>query len=278
MMRDPKACQRQNDEARADRPLRPRPLPDPVRAQVGIVNGLTQEKVCIPGETFESYIRLKNNGAKEKSDQGLSDRLFVPGRRGSFYDALRGSSCGPMRPGSPSVPKQVTIPGLATTDVKYACRDSRRIQRWSGPAGASSCSRSFRLRLGGQGRGGPGKKIAFGVSQVMRYGVQIVTHFGDTGKRSLKFLKTEISRTRAERPFRSMSRTTARDGCGRSPMSRFTPKRARWREGRGGADAGYSPDVRAGSSWTSVTVPPAPITPSSSSTTRMSRSSGPRSS
>ena len=35
-------------------------------------------------------------------------------------------------------------------------------------------------------------KITFGISQVIRYGAQMITQIGDTGARKLKFLKTRL--------------------------------------------------------------------------------------
>ena len=160
-----------------------------VRAQVGIVNGLTQEKICVPGETFESYIRLKNNGAREETVRVYqTDYSFLADGR-SFYDApgkLERSNAAWIT----FSPKQVTIPAAGTTDVKYSCR----VPADAGRVGTYWSIIMFEvLAAPARGKDGAAKKeIAFGVSQVMRYGVQIVTHFGDSGKRSLKFLKTEL--------------------------------------------------------------------------------------
>jgi len=160
-----------------------------VRAQVGVVNGLTQEKVCAPGENFESYIRLKNNGPKEETIKIYQTDYAFTADGKSFYDApgrLARSNSAWISVGS----KQVTLPGLATTDVKYSCK----IPADANLVGTYWSIIMFEVLPPAQKSksGASGKDIAFGLSQVMRYGVQIVTHFGDTGKRSLKFLKTEM--------------------------------------------------------------------------------------
>ena len=92
-----------------------------VRAQVGIVNGLTQEKICKPGEIFESYIRLKNNGPKEETVKIYqTDYLFSADGK-TFYDAP-GKVARSNAAWIAVAPKQLTIAGLATVDVKYACK------------------------------------------------------------------------------------------------------------------------------------------------------------
>ena len=160
-----------------------------VRAQVGIVNGLTQEKICKPGETFESYIRLKNNGPKEETVKIYqTDYLFSADGK-TYYDAP-GKVARSNAAWIAVSPKQVTLPGLATLDVKYACKI---------PASESLIGTYWSIIMlevlppGQRIKNEPAKKeINFGVNQVMRYGVQIVTHLGDTGARSLKFLSTEL--------------------------------------------------------------------------------------
>jgi hypothetical protein len=160
-----------------------------MRAQVGIVNGLTQEKICKPGETFESYVSLKNNGPKEETIRIYQTDYSFTADGKTYYDApgkIGRSNAAWITVGS----KQVTIPGLATMDVRYSCKV---------PASTSLVGTYWSIIMfevippAQRVRGDADKKeINFGVSQVMRYGVQIVTHFGETGARSLKFLKTEL--------------------------------------------------------------------------------------
>jgi hypothetical protein len=159
------------------------------RAQVGIVNGLTQEKICKPGETFESFIRLKNNGPKEETVKIYQTDYSFSADGKTYYDT-------PGKVGRSNAawiavnPKQVTLPGQATVDVKYSCKV---------PAGDSLVGTYWSIIMfevippAKRAKSDVDKKeIQFGVSQVMRYGVQIVTHFGETGARSLKFLDTEL--------------------------------------------------------------------------------------
>ncbi|MGA2587624.1 MAG: hypothetical protein ABSF88_11470 [Candidatus Aminicenantales bacterium] len=160
-----------------------------MRAQVGIVNGLTQEKICKPGEMFESFITLKNNGPKEETVKIYQTDYSFTADGKTYYDApgkIGRSNAAWITVG----PKQVTIPGQATMDVRYSCKV---------PAGTSLVGTYWSIIMfevippaQRVKRDADKKEINFGVSQVMRYGVQIVTHFGETGARSLKFLKTEL--------------------------------------------------------------------------------------
>lgn len=159
------------------------------RAQVGIVNGLTQEKICKPGEAFESYMRLKNNGPKEETVKIYQTDYSFTADGKTYYEApgkVSRSNAAWITFGT----KQVTIPGLATVDVKYICR----VPASNSLVGTYWSIIMFEVMPPAQrAKTDPGKKeIQFGINQVTRYGVQIVTHLGETGSRSLRFLSTEL--------------------------------------------------------------------------------------
>jgi len=166
------------------------------RAQIGVVNGLTQEKVCKAGETFESFITLKNNGPKEETVKiYLNDYSFSAD--GKTYYETPGKIARSNAAWITIGPKQLTIPGLASVDVKYNCKV---------PAGGTLVGTYWSIIMfevvpkAQRGGADAGKKdINFGINQVMRYGVQIVTHFGDSGKRSLKFLKIDLLQDKTQK-------------------------------------------------------------------------------
>jgi urease beta subunit len=159
------------------------------RAQVGVVNGLTQEKICAAGETFESYIRLKNNGPQEETVKIYqTDYLFNYDGK-SYYDApgkVGRSNAAWILPGA----KQISLAGFAQTDVRFTCKV---------PANPVLNGTYWSIIMvevvppAPQGRkGASAKEINVGISQVMRYGVQVVTHIGDTGARKIKFVGSEF--------------------------------------------------------------------------------------
>ena len=160
-----------------------------VRAQVGIVNGLTQEKVCAAGESFESFIRLKNNGPSEETVRIYQTDYTFTADGKAFYEApgkLAKSNAAWITVAA----RQLTLPGMASVDVKYTCK----IPATSSLIGTYWSIIMFEVVPPAQRAKTEAdkKEIKFGVSQVTRYGVQIVTHMGDTGKRSLKFLDTQL--------------------------------------------------------------------------------------
>jgi len=163
------------------------------RAQVGVTNGLTQEKACQPGEAFESFVTLKNNGPEEETVRIYQTDYAFSADGKSYYDPpgkVKRSNAGWITVAA----KQVTIPGLANLDVKFTCR----VPASPSLAGTYWSIIMFEVvpKADRTKRDAEKKDIAFGISQVMRYGVQIVTHIGETGTRSLKFLTTDLLQTK----------------------------------------------------------------------------------
>jgi len=170
--------------------------PFDARAQVGIVNGLTQEKICKPGETFESFIRLKNNGPKEETVKIYQTDYFFSADGKTFYDSP-GKAVRSNAAWISIGPKQTTLPGLATLDVKYSCTvpdDAKLVGTYWSIIMFEVIPPARRVKGASEKN-----KIQFGVNQVMRYGVQIVTHFGETGTRSLKFLRTDLLQVKSQK-------------------------------------------------------------------------------
>ncbi len=91
------------------------------RAQVGITNGLTQEKVCKPGEAFQSFITLRNYGATPEEVRIYQTDYSFTFDGKSFYDppgkAAR-SNAAWITPGH----KQMTIAGSSQVDLRYAAK------------------------------------------------------------------------------------------------------------------------------------------------------------
>jgi len=80
------------------------------RAQVGITNGLTQEKVCKPGEAFQSFITIRNYGTTPGDVRIYQTDYSFTFDGKSYYDP-------PEKAGRSNAPwitlghKQLTIPG-----------------------------------------------------------------------------------------------------------------------------------------------------------------------
>ncbi len=170
----------------------------PAWAQVGITNGLTQEKNCRPGESFQSFISIRNYG-RAPQDVRISqmDYAFTCDGK-SRYDppgqAAR-SNAGWITPRQ----RQLTVPGSSQVDFPYAARvpnDPSLVGTyWSvimveavqqAPASAPGAAK---------------KELSLGITQLLRYAVQIVTHIGDSGSRSIKFLQTELLQGKGQKVF-----------------------------------------------------------------------------
>lgn len=164
-------------------------LPFLGRAQVGIANGLTQEKACRPGEAFQSFITIRNYGAAAEDVRIYqTDYAFTFDGKG-YYDppgkAVR-SNADWITLGR----SQLTVPGSSQVDLRYAAQvpdDPSLVGTYWSVIMVEVVPKTPAAEAGA-----PKKEVKLGVFQVMRYAVQIVTHIGDTGSRSLKFLQTEL--------------------------------------------------------------------------------------
>jgi hypothetical protein len=163
----------------------------PAAADVSVVNGLTHEKAAKSGETYENVVILKNVAA-EPAEVRLyqTDYSFTADGR-KFYDApgtAPRSNAGWVALGQ----KRITLPPLGQTEVKYTVR----------VPGQASLTGTYwsmimveELPKAAPSTPGDKKQIRFGIRQVMRSGIQVVTHLGETGARKIQFLKTDLLRS-----------------------------------------------------------------------------------
>jgi len=168
------------------------------RAQVGITNGLTQEKVCKPGEAFQSFITLRNYGPTPEDVRIYQTDYSFTYDGKSYYDPpgkAGRSNAAWITPGR----KQLAIAGSSQVDLRYDAKvpaDPTLIGTyWSvimvevlpkAPAAQPNAAR---------------KEPSVGINQVMRYAVQIITHIGDTGLRKLRFIQTELLQDKGQKMF-----------------------------------------------------------------------------
>jgi hypothetical protein len=168
------------------------------RAQVGITNGLTQEKVCKPGEAFQSFLTLRNYGTVPEDVRIYQTDYSFTFDGKSYYDppgkAAR-SNAAWITPGH----KQLTIAGSSQVDLRYAAKvpDDPNL---SGTYWSVIMVEVLPKAQAAQPNA-PRKEPSVGITQVMRYAVQIVTHIGDTGSRKLRFIQTELLQDKAQKTF-----------------------------------------------------------------------------
>jgi len=163
----------------------------PAAADVSVVNGLTHEKTANKGETYESLVILKNVAA-EAAEVRLyqTDYSFTADGR-KFYDSPgtgTRSNSGWIALGQ----KRIVLPPLGQTELKYTVQVPAKADLagtyWSmimveeQPKAAPAIS-------------GDPSKVRFGIRQVMRSGIQVVTHIGESGARKIQFVKTGLLRS-----------------------------------------------------------------------------------
>ena len=164
-------------------------MPSVSLAGVSVTSGLTYEKEAQVGETYQGIIQLKNAGEESQEVKIYqTDYLFFCDGRNIYgepgKDARSNADWITFRP------NRLTIPPKGTSHVSYTVKvpynDTLVGTYWSMlmiEGISSSSPESVR----------PEKdKVKLGLSQVIRYGAQIITQIGDTGARKLKFIKTRL--------------------------------------------------------------------------------------
>lgn len=173
-------------------------LPLQGRAQVGITNGLTQEKVCKPGEAFQRFITIKNFGPTAEDVRIYqTDYSFTFNGQSSYGPSGKAarSNAGWITLGR----SQLTVPGLSQVDLRYAAKvpdDPNLIGTYWSVIMVEDVPKTQAAEAGA-----PKKETTLGITQVMRYAVQIVTHIGNTGSRKLKVLHTELLQDKGRKTF-----------------------------------------------------------------------------
>lgn len=165
-------------------------------AGVSVPSGLTYEKEAPPGGTYKGAIQLINTG---KGPQEVkiyqTDYLF-------FCDGsnIYGEPGKDPRSNADWItfsPRRLTIPPKGTAQVGYTVQvpDDKALvgTYWSMlmVEGISSSSPEAVKKEKGI--------ISMGISQVIRYGLQMITQIDDTGARKLKFVKTKLLKTDEKR-------------------------------------------------------------------------------
>jgi hypothetical protein len=165
-------------------------IPGLAGAGISIEGGLTNEKVSKAGETYQGEIVIKN---QEDTPQELkiyqSDYRF--NCEGETTYGEPGKDARSNARWISFSPSKLTIPPKETATINYTITvpgDQALVGTfWS------------MLMIEGLPTGSPEsagapkeKKLSLGITQIMRYAVQVVTHIGDTGTRKVKFIQTKI--------------------------------------------------------------------------------------
>ncbi|MGB8952363.1 MAG: hypothetical protein WCC06_06835 [Candidatus Aminicenantales bacterium] len=158
-------------------------------ASVTIVNGLTHERETRPGDVYSDFIVIKNTTAAMEEVKLYQTDYFFTFDGKKYYD----------KPGSVKrsnaawisfSQKRIMIPPFNQYDVKYTVKvpddESLKGTYWSlimVEIVPKNSMENVRLDK---------KNINFGIQQIMRSGIQIVSHIGNTGTREIRILKIEL--------------------------------------------------------------------------------------
>lgn len=176
-------------------------LPVVSEAGVSIIGGLVRERSAEIGEVYRGVIFIKN---KDEEPQEVkvyqTDYLFFSD--GSNIYGKLGKDPRSNAKWITFSPQRLTIPAQATSSVNYTVKvpvpeEGKTLQGtyWSMMMveGISKESPEAEALTPEEG------KVKIGIRQVIRYGIQMVTHIGDTGSRELKFLETKLLRESEKR-------------------------------------------------------------------------------
>jgi hypothetical protein len=157
--------------------------------EVIIKGTMTHEKTALPGENYTGSVEVQNPGEKPQEVKVYqTDYLFYADGRVLYGEPgkIPRSNAGWIS----FSPKRLTIPPQDAVNVQYTVKvpDDKTLTGtyWSifMVEGVPEDSPESSV--------GDGKRVSMGVRQVFRYGIQVVTHIGDSGTRSLKFISTKL--------------------------------------------------------------------------------------
>jgi hypothetical protein len=169
-------------------------------AGVSIIGGLTHQKKTNPGsgETYEGSILIKNIGAEPQEV-----KIYQTDYEFCFDGTNNYGPPGQLKRSNADWisfnPHRLIIPPNDTSTVNYTVKvpsDPNLVGTyWSMLMVEGIPESSLQSSQ-------PEKdKAKVGITQIFRYGIQIITHIGDTGDRKLEFLKTKLVREAEKRIF-----------------------------------------------------------------------------
>ena len=167
-------------------------MPSVSVAGVSVPGGLTYEKEAHPGRTYKGAIQLINTGEGfQEVKIYQTDYLFYSDGR-SIY----GEPGKDPRSNADWInfnPHRLIIPPKGTAQVNYTVNvpnnETLTGTYWSMLMVQDVSKASPEITKNEKAI------VTVGITQTMRYGIQIITNVGDTGARKLKFVKTKVLKT-----------------------------------------------------------------------------------
>jgi hypothetical protein len=164
-------------------------MPVPAESDITIVGGLTHERVATPGESYSGVVFIKNIGDEVREAKVYqTDYLFFCDGRSIYGEPgkLPRSNADwiDFSPKRLAVRPKETVPLNYTVHVVNA--EGLKGTYWS--TLMVECIPKSSPEVSGSTK----PEGNFGIRQVFRYGIQMVTHIGDTGSGKLRFLETKL--------------------------------------------------------------------------------------
>lgn len=164
-------------------------MPRVTEAGVSLIGGLSHKKQAEVGKTYKGIILIRNSGNKSQEVKLYqNDYLF-------FFDGtnIYGEPGKDPRSNADWLifnPHRLTIPPDSTAAVNYTLKvpeDPKLVGTYWSVLMVEGIPET-------SPESGQAKKseTRIGITQVVRYAVQMVTHIGDTGERKLKFLDKKL--------------------------------------------------------------------------------------
>jgi len=161
----------------------------PLHGAIAILNGLTHEFKVTPGQVYEGVIILKNTEEKpEKARIYQTDYSF--NAQGQKFFLPPGSNLRSNAGWISFYPALIDLLPQATQEIKFKIivpeDPSLKGTYWSlimveqAPALVSPTTSLA------------GKEPSLSLNQVVRYGIQIVTHIGETGERKIRIVNSRL--------------------------------------------------------------------------------------
>jgi len=161
----------------------------PLQGAIAVLNGLTHEFKVTPGQTYEGVIVLKNTEETlEKARIYQTDYSF--NAQGQKFFPPAGSNLRSNAGWISFHPSLIDLPPQATLEVKF---------KIIVPADPSLKGTYWSLIMVEQmpalikpASSWAGKEPTLSLNQIVRYGIQIVTHIGETGERKIRIVKSRL--------------------------------------------------------------------------------------
>jgi hypothetical protein len=160
--------------------------------QVSVIGELSQEREARPGETYSGAILIRNDtNEPQEAKIYQTDYLFHYSGTNNYGDP--GSHPRSNAPWVAFSPAFVTLPPQGMTSINYTVTIP--------PAAAVELVGTYwsMLMVEGIPKGSPEsslpterKKAEMGITQTIRYGIQIATHIARTGTKNIRFVNAQL--------------------------------------------------------------------------------------